>query len=127
MASLLRYAHRLVVAVPLGLALVVFMIGAAGPKSPMSLEDRRNVNRLLDAIISYGLRSDKASPTVSVDRIVEHLHAGTLSVRSYEHFDRAAPAAVLNGLRLRLEAGLELPWHADDLLVAPVIENDGNF
>lgn len=44
---------------------------------------------------------------------------------SLYHAQKRAPAAVFEGLRQRLIAGLELPWHADDFLTELATEDDG--
>ena len=52
---------------------------------------------------------------------VRDQHAGT----SLYYAKQRAPAAVLQGLRRRLEAGLDLPFHADDLLNQMEVTDEG--
>jgi hypothetical protein len=80
---------QIAVAVFVGIAIMVFMFRAAGPKSFMDVRDREAVNRLNDRIIEFAMRNDIVVPVLSIDRVVDYLFNYLLTVRAYERFHRS--------------------------------------
>ncbi len=77
---------------------------------------------LLDQSPSYPDRDFGIAAAISDARFpVRDQHAGT----SLYYAQQRAPTAVFEGLRQRLEAGLELPFHSDDFLDQLAVIDEG--
>jgi hypothetical protein len=70
------------------IGLLIFMYRAGGPKSGLEYIARAAINDVYDKIIRYAVESGNASPSLSIDGIMDHLHASLLMVASYERFGR---------------------------------------
>ncbi|PDT33907.1 hypothetical protein CO671_23100 [Rhizobium sp. M10] len=109
-----------------------FVTQVRDPSLAAMLERARQ--RVLEAATSPVARLDHfvEHPDTSLSRDVEI--ANTIAdpgfpvrdhVRSFYEAQQIAPAAVLNGLRRRLEGGLDLPIGSDDVLIGAELVDEG--